>query len=153
MRRLVSTFGTFQFDGRGAGADEEEAELGEVTTVIVPRPVRPTVLARAGTREDKLSPMKYFAISYDYDPQDPRLEEVRPRHREFTSQLFDAGQILGSGPHPDSRGGALIIVQSDNEETTVADIEKLMDADPYRLEGVLNGRDVREWTPVRALFG
>ena len=92
--------------------------------------------------------MKYFAASYDYNPNNPRIAEERPNHREFIGHLNDAGQILGSGPHPDSKGGALIVVQFAGEDITLEQVIALMDQDPFWAEGLVTARAIREWNPV-----
>ena len=38
----------------------------------------------------KMRSMKYFAVSYDYNPNNPEIAKARPAHREFTAQLFEA---------------------------------------------------------------
>ncbi|APT82455.1 YciI family protein [Corynebacterium ammoniagenes] len=95
--------------------------------------------------------MKYFAVIYDYNANNPRLDEVRPQHREFIETLHNQEQILGSGPFTDSKRGALIILKLD-EDTTVDDVVTIMDGDPYWIEEIVNKRDIREWGPVTASF-
>lgn len=92
--------------------------------------------------------MKYFAFIYDYNPNDPRLADVRPKHRDFINGLKAQGRILGSGPFTDSKGGALIVTQYEDENTTVAQAIELMDGDPFHTEGIVTARAVREWNPV-----
>ena len=77
--------------------------------------------------------MKFFAVIYEYNPNHPRLDEVRPEHREFIGTLHNQEQVLGSGPFTDSKGGALIVLQL-NEETTLEDVITIMDGDPYWIE-------------------
>lgn len=91
--------------------------------------------------------MKYFAITYKYDPESAAIAEHRPIHREFIGKLNDEGKILGSGPHPDAEGGALIVVKL-GDDATVDTATELMNGDPFYSEGALNDRTVREWNPV-----
>ncbi|MFD8879016.1 hypothetical protein CJ204_05145 [Corynebacterium xerosis] len=88
--------------------------------------------------------MTIYAVSYRYDPTDPRIAEVRPDHRAFIAGLKDEGKIIGSGPHPDAEGGALIVIRVDDGE----DPASVMDADPFHVGGVLDDRAIREWNPV-----
>ncbi|MDY3126767.1 MAG: YciI family protein [Corynebacterium sp.] len=91
--------------------------------------------------------MKYFAFIYKYNPQDPRIAEVRPAHREFIAKLADENRILGSGPFTDSEGGALIVLQL----PTDSEVDKaiaIMDEDPFFSNNLVSRRDVREWNPV-----
>ena len=91
--------------------------------------------------------MKFFAVTYEYNPNHPRLDEVRPEHREFISTLNNQEQILGSGPFTDSKGGALIVLQLD-EDTALEDVITIMDGDPYWIEELVQKREIREWNPV-----
>ena len=50
----------------------------------------------------KMPSMKYFAVSYDYNPNSPEIAKARPAHREFTAQLFEEGTIIATGPLTDS---------------------------------------------------
>ncbi|MBC7550825.1 MAG: hypothetical protein H7269_08010, partial [Cellulomonas sp.] len=56
--------------------------------------------------------MTTFAVQYTYDDRDARRDEVRPAHRAFLADLFDAGSLLASGPLADDGGvrWALLIV-------------------------------------------
>lgn len=95
--------------------------------------------------------MKYFATFYDYAPTNPLVSEQRPAHREFINSLHEKGLIVGSGPHPDSAGGALIILQLD-DDAQVADAIKIMNDDPFHTSGVVTRRSFREWNPVTKIF-
>lgn len=91
--------------------------------------------------------MKYFAITYQYDPESEAIAEYRPVHREFISKLNREGKIVGSGPYPDAEGGALIVIKLD-DGATIETAEELMDGDPFHAKGALQARAVREWNPV-----
>ena len=92
--------------------------------------------------------MKYFAVSYEYNPSNPVIANVRPKHREFIGALHEKGQICGSGPFTDSKGGALIVLQFEDESIEVAQVIALMDQDLFSTEGAVTGRAFREWNPV-----
>ncbi|MDO5031664.1 YciI family protein [Corynebacterium sp.] len=92
--------------------------------------------------------MKYFAVTYDYKPENPVIAKARPAHREFIGGLKDKGQILGSGPLTDSKGGALIVLQFDDEDTAVSRVIEIMDQDPFYTAGAVTARSFREWNPV-----
>ncbi|NLF15756.1 MAG: hypothetical protein GX595_00645 [Lentisphaerae bacterium] len=93
--------------------------------------------------------MNYYAVTYRYPEGDEDIARVRPTHREFLQSLLADGTLVGSGPY--AGGDALIIIRLP-EGSTIADAEALMDKDPYRLEGVLPGREIKEWTPVLNVF-
>ena len=88
--------------------------------------------------------MSIYAVSYTYDPADPRVADARPAHREFIDALKGEGKIIGSGPLTDADGGALIVIRLNDGE----DPAEVMDADPFHVEGVISGRSIREWNPV-----
>ncbi len=94
--------------------------------------------------------MNYFAVTYRYAEGDENIARVRPTHREFLKGLLDEGVLVGSGPY---EGGDALIVIRLGEGSSVADAEALMDKDPYVLEGVLPGREIKAWSPVLNIFG
>jgi len=95
--------------------------------------------------------MKYFAVSYQYPDGAEDIVRLRPEHREWLATLLDAGRLVASGPHTDGAGGALIIIRLP-ETAALRDAEELMDDDPFTREGVLTGREIREWNPVLNIF-
>jgi uncharacterized protein len=88
--------------------------------------------------------MTVFAVQYTYDDRTDRRDEVRPEHRSFLSGLERSGSLLASGPWADGPPGALLLVSAQSAEAA----ERLLDDDPFRREGLISGRTVREWTPV-----
>ena len=88
--------------------------------------------------------MTVFAVQYTYDDRTQRRDEVRPEHRAYLSGLLDAGSLLASGPWADGAPGALLLLSADS----AAEVEHLLDADPFVREGLVAGRTLREWTPV-----
>ena len=95
--------------------------------------------------------MSAFAVFYTYDPASDLVAEHRPEHREFLAQLLEDGTLIGSGPFTDDEGGALIVVRL-KEGATVADVERLMDHDPFKKRGAITGRTIRPWNPVLNVF-
>lgn len=106
-----------------------------------PRTTQPSILER----------VNHFAVFYSYDPADPAIAETRPKHREFLRELKDAGQLVGSGPFDDATGGALIVVRL-AEPAGVAEVETLMNHDPFWVSELLTGRQIRPWNPVLNVF-
>lgn len=95
--------------------------------------------------------MNYFACHYSFPNADPDVERVRPQHRAFLDTLFNDGRLVASGPYTDGGGSALVIIRLP-EPAGVAEATSLMDADPYVTEGVLTGRFIRQWNPVKNVF-
>jgi uncharacterized protein YciI len=68
---------------------------------------------------------------------------VRPKHREYLSDLLEQGKLHESGPFADDKG-ALIIYEAADE----AEARALIAADPYTDAGVVATNDLREWKRV-----
>ena len=85
--------------------------------------------------------MPVVAVLYDYkvDAESVAIQdEIRPRHREF---LFRQPNLLLTGPTDDS--GAVIVFDGE-----VAQIEQLMDDDPFADADVIARRRVVAWNVV-----
>ncbi|ACZ30570.1 YCII-related protein [Xylanimonas cellulosilytica DSM 15894] len=96
--------------------------------------------------------MPVFAVTYEYSPDSARLGELRPEHRAFLSGLHDAGSVIVSGPLPaddGGAGGALILIEADDADA----VATLLDTDPFRREGLIAERTVRDWLPVIGSLG
>jgi uncharacterized protein len=85
--------------------------------------------------------MAWFLVEVRY-VQD-RFAQVRPAHREFLKKLADEGVVAVAGPIGDDEGG-LSLYQAENAEA----LQKIIDADPYYVEGAIEERTVREFKPV-----
>ena len=85
--------------------------------------------------------MAWFLVQIRYVPE--KFEAVRPRHREYLGKLAAAGVCTVAGPFADGTGGTMIFEAPGEDELT-----KILDTDPYHLEGVVAERTVREFTPV-----
>ncbi len=87
--------------------------------------------------------MATFAVTYAYsDSTSTDRDAVRPAHVEFLKSQFTSGRLLKSGPFgPDEAPGALLIIVADAK----ADVESLMDQDPFHQAGLIEERTVRQW--------
>jgi uncharacterized protein YciI len=85
--------------------------------------------------------MAWFLVEVRY-VQD-KYGEVRPRHREFLQKLVADGTVAVAGPLGDDSGGVTLI-QADDVEA----LHKIIDTDPYYVEGATAERTVREYKPV-----
>ncbi|MCW2922737.1 MAG: hypothetical protein JWM98_141 [Thermoleophilia bacterium] len=77
------------------------------------------------------------------EPEDERRLAVRPEHREYVRGCFERGEVRMSGPLAGD-AGAVIVYEAADEAAARA----LVDADPYRREGVVREVSLREWTVV-----
>ena len=70
--------------------------------------------------------------------------QVRPTHREYLRQQYDAGRLIESGPYVDDTG-ALLIYEAESEDA----VRAIVAADPYSLnDGVIANLVVKEWNIV-----
>ncbi len=84
--------------------------------------------------------MPYFLASYDYtEDLDGRLA-ARPAHREYLAGLGDA--LVASGPTFEN--GALLLFEVDS----AADVESILDKDPFTTGGYVAGRRIVAWDIV-----
>ncbi|MDP9695592.1 UNVERIFIED_ORG: uncharacterized protein YciI [Arthrobacter globiformis] len=90
--------------------------------------------------------MGTFAVTYAYSAASTAgRDEHRPRHVEFLQKQFDDGRLVKSGPFgPDEFPGALLII----EAASKADVEALMDQDPFYRNGLVEQRSIRQWNVV-----
>lgn len=76
-------------------------------------------------------------------PDDDARLAVRPDHREYVRELFEAGSIRMSGPFADETGAYLVYSAADE-----ADARSLIERDPYVVAGVVEERSLREWVVI-----
>lgn len=102
--------------------------------------------------------MTVYAVQYVYDPRADVRDEVRPEHRRFLAELFEAGALLASGPWtgpteghepgaPEAAAeadGALLLLRAESR----ADAEAVLDRDPFARRGLVARRTLRPWNPV-----
>jgi len=88
--------------------------------------------------------MKFAAI-IEYAQDKPKIQSIRPMHRQYSASLKEKGQLVASGPFTDDTG-ALIIYEAASRE----DAEKLLQADPFHQNGIFLAYQLRPWNPVIA---
>ena len=94
--------------------------------------------------------MTLFAVRYDYTDDVAAMDAARPEHRAFLGALQESGDVVASGPLIGGESaGALILMESGSAE----EVEEILDADPFRREGVIARREVREWSVVIGSIG
>jgi uncharacterized protein len=83
--------------------------------------------------------MAIFAVTYVYTSDTDTRDQLRPEHRAFLSAQDG---LLLSGPTDDD--GALLVW----EAKSAAEIEEILDDDPFWTAGLISERAVVGWTPV-----
>ena len=90
--------------------------------------------------------MPIFAVHYEYRTGSvPARDLHRPAHRAFLDTLTGPVELVASGPYLDEPAGALLIFRAES----AAAVETELDADPFALNALIAGRQVREWTQVK----
>lgn len=94
--------------------------------------------------------MTVYAVTYHYVADSEAISAHRPAHRAYLTGLLGGGGLLTAGPTAGrSTPSALLIFEADSVE----DVEKLLDADPFSLEGIVTGREIYEWNVVLGSVG
>ncbi len=88
--------------------------------------------------------MPIYAVQYAYDDRRDLQDEVRPAHRAYLGGLADQGLLLGSGPYTAGEPGALLVFRVEDR----AQLDALLDADPFAGAGVIGSVGVRPWNIV-----
>lgn len=87
--------------------------------------------------------MAIFAVTITFGDAALR-DEVRPTHRVYLKERFDAGDLVESGPYVDDTG-ALLIYEAESEEA----VRAFLSQDPYwKNEGVVASVQIKEWNRV-----
>jgi uncharacterized protein YciI len=85
--------------------------------------------------------MAWYTVETRYTDDRDKLLAARPAHRAYLRELADRGQVLAGGPFADDSAGFAVYRVSGADE-----LEQLLEADPYTVEGCAAQRIVREWT-------
>ena len=80
-----------------------------------------------------------------YIQDSQRVTELRPRHREYMSQLGAEGKLVAGGPFIDG-SGALFIYEVDSLDAATS----IVAADPYMTGGALATYELRPWEIIGA---
>lgn len=72
----------------------------------------------------------------------PERLAARPAHRSFLARLHEEGRLLAAGPWGDESGALLVF------DVERAELEVILDADPYYRTPGVTVAGIREWVPV-----
>ncbi|MFD2025264.1 YciI family protein [Promicromonospora aerolata] len=72
----------------------------------------------------------------------PERLSARPAHRAILARLYDDGTLLAAGPWADESGALLVF------DIGRAELDRLLDADPYYRTPGVEVAGIREWLPV-----
>ena len=86
--------------------------------------------------------MPIYAVTYRYADQPEVIAEHRPAHREYIASLLGEGGLIASGR---TEGGetpsALLLFQAES----VAEVENVLDSDPFWTLRLIEKREIVEW--------
>ncbi len=87
--------------------------------------------------------MAWFTVETTYIADRDKLAATRPRHREYLGRLAGEGIVTAAGPWADDSAGFAIYRVADR-----AELDRLLDEDPYTTDGIAAARTVHEWKLV-----
>lgn len=87
--------------------------------------------------------MAWFTVETIYAEDRDKLAAVRPHHREYLQGLAGEGKVTGAGPWSDDSAGFAVYRVADR-----AELDRLLDEDPYTTGGVAEERAIHEWKLV-----
>jgi uncharacterized protein YciI len=86
--------------------------------------------------------MPVYVIEWCFPAERERRLAVRSDHRAFLEQLHSRGMLVAAGPWADDTGALILLSAGSLDE-----VARLLEADPYLVEGVGGEHRVREWRP------
>ena len=92
--------------------------------------------------------MPIFAVTYLYTAPTNQIDQIRPLHRVWLSELLEQNVLLASGPMVDTPEALLIFRSGSAQE-----LAKLLDNDPFDIAGCIGSRTIQSWNPVFGPFG
>lgn len=94
--------------------------------------------------------MTIYAVTYRYADSPEVIAEHRPAHREYISSLLGEGGLIASGRTSGGETpGALLLFHTDSAE----DVEKVLNPDPFWTLGLIDKREILEWTLATGTLG
>ena len=86
--------------------------------------------------------MSLFAVHYVYDHRADERDAARPEHRAWLIDLAERGVAKVFGRYEDGgEPGALLVFEAED----AADVESLLQRDPYQAAGLVVSHSVRAW--------
>jgi uncharacterized protein YciI len=80
-----------------------------------------------------------------YVADQDKVAELRPKHREYMTELISEGKLVAGGPFTDE-SGALFIYEAQSLEAA----EAIVAADPYLTGGAFASYELRPWEVIKA---
>lgn len=87
-----------------------------------------------------------LTVELAFNASEERLA-ARPAHRDLLARLHTEGRLVAAGPWADDTG-ALLVFSVDR-----AELDRILDSDPYYRTPGVQVVAIHEWTPVVGLRG
>lgn len=87
--------------------------------------------------------MNTYAVEYSYVDEPALLDEHRPTHREFLRALLPDTLVVAGAYQASKQPGALLVLRAES----AAEVARLLDGDPFNVEGLIADRRIRLWNP------
>jgi len=84
-----------------------------------------------------------FGASITYNPDTAKMDEFRPVHRAYLTDLMNAGKLAIAGPFTDN-SGSFIVYEAETKEQA----EEMLKADPFCKNGIFASWLIRPWKVV-----
>ncbi|MET7987658.1 MULTISPECIES: YciI family protein [unclassified Streptomyces] len=86
--------------------------------------------------------MAKFVVEFEYSVDREGRQGLHPAHAENLHRLARSGVLLLGGPLADENAGLLLYEVEDR-----AELQKVLDAEPYVQGGIVAGTRIRQWSP------
>ena len=92
--------------------------------------------------------MPLYAITYEHPNEEGWRQHVLPHVGWLQDRLAD-GSLIASGPFKDGASRAALLIMSAPDEAALA---RLIESDPFSIEGLIANMTVHEWDPIFGAF-
>lgn len=92
--------------------------------------------------------MPLYAITYEH-PDEEGWRRHLPPHIGWLQDRLSDGSLIASGPFKNDEGRAAMLIMSAPDADELA---RLIEGDPFSVEGLIANMTVREWDPIFGAF-
>ena len=92
--------------------------------------------------------MAFFVVTFTHPNEDGWRKHVMP-HVEYLQTLLTDGSLKASGPFVGSPDRSAMLIFSVPDRAT---LDRLIAADPFAIEGLIEDMTVTEWDPIFGAF-
>lgn len=94
--------------------------------------------------------MALYAVLYRYVDDQEFVQQHRPAHREFIRGLVGTcGLIVSGRADGGDQPSGLLVFDAESQK----DLEGILDDDPFWIEGIIEKREIFEWSIAAGTLG